>query len=219
MKMRREMKRIQATAVGLLVCAVGAFSAAPALAFSPPEVGRCKGVAAGKGKFSSSSCTIEKAGGSYEWTPGAVKAKFKTKGGLGTLETKSGTTVQCKTETSGGEFTGTKAVAGVVVKFNECSGAGFKCSTAGSKEGELVTKTLEGVIGVEKKGLTAKANKIAFDLFPAGKTGFFIEFACGTLTVKVKGSVLVPITTTNKMQLTLVLKYAATSGRQKPEGF
>jgi len=213
------MKRMRTMGVclgtALVICAVGAASASAAA----PEIGRCLKVAAKTGKFSSAACTTEKAGSSYEWTPGAVKNKFTTKGGLGILETKSGNTVSCKTETSGGEFTSTKTVGGVVVKFNECESAGFKCSTVGSAEGELVTKALEGKIGIQKKGAKATSNKIAFDLFPLGKTGLFIEFSCGPLPLKVQGSVLVPMTPTNKMTSALTLKFAASGGKQKPENF
>jgi hypothetical protein len=207
--------------MGLCLVAIfmmGTLAAASASA-AAPEIGRCVKTAAGAGKFTTAACTTEKAGGSFEWMPGAVKGKFTTKGGLGVLETKNGTTVSCKTETSGGEYTGPKTVGGVVVKFNECESGHFKCKTVGSAEGELVTKTLEGVIGVEKKGLKPSANKIAFDLFPAGKTGFFIEFGCGPLPVRVQGSVLVPLTPTNKMAMTITLKYTAKKGKQKPEKF
>jgi hypothetical protein len=214
------MKCMRITGLCLIAAFVMSALAAASASAAAPEIGRCVKTALGKGKFSSSTCTAEKAGGSFEWVPGAVKNKFTTtSGGLAILETKNGTTVICKKETSGGEYTGTKTVRGVVVKFNNCASAGFACSTVGSAEGELVTHTLEGVIGVEKKGLTAKANKIAFDLFPVGKTGFFIEFSCGPLPVQVKGSVLVPLTPTNKMEPKLTLKYVATKGVQKPTKF
>ena len=60
-----------------------------------------------------------------------------------------------------------------------------------------MTKTLEGVVGFINK----TALKTGFDLFPEGKTGLFIEFACLGLTVAVRGSVIVPITP-DKMVLT-----------------
>jgi hypothetical protein len=213
------MKRIRM----MWLCLVGALTigalAATSASAAAPEIGRCVKTAAGAGKFTSATCTTEKANGSFEWMPGAVKNKFTTAGGLAVLETKNGTTVNCKKETSGGEYTGPKTVGGVVVKFTECESGGFKCKTVGSGEGELVTKTLEGVIGIEKKGLTTKANKIAFDLFPNGKTGLFIEFGCGPLPVKVQGSVLVPLKPTNKMESKITLKYTAKKGKQKPEKF
>jgi len=103
----------------------------------------------------------EKAGGSYEWEPGAIKAKFVTTGGVGTLATAGGTTVVCKTEESGGEYNSTKTVTGVVVRFTSCEAAGFKCATSGAKEGEIVTNLLEGKVGYENKA----KKKLALDLF------------------------------------------------------
>jgi hypothetical protein len=77
-----------------------------------------------------------------------------------------------------------------------------------------VTKTLEGIVGIENKA----ERKTAFDLYPAGKTGLFIEFACGALTVAVRGSILVPISS-DKMVSSLKLKYKATKGKQQVEHF
>src|SRR5450432_3293618 len=112
------MKRLNTmglcTVAMLGICAVMVASAA---AFSPPEIGRCVKVTAGSGKFTSSSCIKEKAGGSFEWLPGAEKNKLHTTGGVGTLATLNGTTVVCKTQESGGEFNTPKTVAGVVVRF------------------------------------------------------------------------------------------------------
>ena len=205
------------------VCAMSAVAAANASA-AAPEIGRCKKVAKGSGKYSSATCTKLKAGGEYEWTAGAEKGKFTTKGGLAILEQKGGSAVACKTEASGGEYTGPKTIAGVVVTFTGCESGGIKCKTTGSSEGELVTKPLEGVIGIEKRAFVEgkevpKKNKIAFDLFPVGKTGLFIEFSCSTLTLEVQGSILVPLTPTNKMLSTLTLKYVSVQGVQKPTHF
>lgn len=205
---------------------VSAATSAGASAFAPPEIGRCVKVAAGAGKFASATCTKEKKAGSYEWLPGAEKKKFATTGGLGTLATVVGTTVTCKTEDSGGEFNSSKTVAGVVVRFTSCESAGFNCATAGAKEGEIVTNSLEGRIGIEKRAFVEGKevplkNKIAFDLFPtAADGGLYVTFNCGSsLHITVGGSVLVPIKAANKMLSTLELKYSAKGGHQKPEHF
>jgi hypothetical protein len=187
------------------LCVVAALATASAVAFSPPEIGRCVKVTVAKsGKFSSATCIKEKKGGSYEWLPGAgPAAKFKTTGGVGTLETVNGTTVTCKTEGSGGEFNSTKTVTGVV-------------GTAGAKEGEIVTNPLEGRIGFENKA----KKKIAFDLFPtAADGGLYVTFNCtGQLHITVGGSVLVNIES-DKMLTSLALKYSAKRGIQKPVKF
>ena len=201
---------------GVAVCALTAVTAASAAAFSPPEVGRCVKVAAGTGKFSSGTCIKEKAGGSYEWLPGAEKNKFKTTGGVGTLVTVGGTTVVCKTQESGGEFNSPKTVTGVTVRFTNCEATGFKCATAGAKEGEIVTNPLEGRLGVENK----LKKKLALDLFPTpADGGLYVTFNCGfSLHITVGGSVLVNVPS-DKMLTSMTLKYKATKGHQKPEHF
>jgi hypothetical protein len=196
----------------LSLLALGAMAATSASAFSPPEIGRCVKVAAGAGKFTSGTCIKEKAGGSYEWEPGAIKAKFVTTGGVGTLATAGGTTVVCKTEESGGEYNSTKTVTGVVVRFTSCEAAGFKCATSGAKEGEIVTNLLEGKVGYENKA----KKKLALDLFPKGG-GLYVTFNCGvSLHITVGGSVLVNVLS-DKMLTSMPLKYSAKHGLQKPE--
>jgi hypothetical protein len=211
------MKLLRLIAVCSVVTAVLGAGAASAFAFSPPEVGRCVKVAAGTGKFTSTTCVklapLTKPG-SYEWMPGAVKSKFKTTGGVGTLQTVSGIAVTCKTQESGGEFNSPKTVTGVVVRFTSCESAGFKCATVGAKEGEIATNPLEGKLGVENK----LKHKLALDLFPtAADAGLYVTFNCGgSLHITVGGSVLVNVLA-NKMVSALTLKYTAKLGHQKPE--
>jgi hypothetical protein len=209
----KELKAAGACLVALSLCAVMAASAS---AFSPPEIGRCVKVPAGTGKFTSGSCIKEKAGKSFEWLPGAEKAKFHTTGGVGTLSTVSGTTVTCKTQESGGEYNSPKTVTGVTVKFTGCESAGFHCTTAGSAVGEIVTNPLEGRIGFENKA----KKKIAFDLFPTpADEGLYVTFNCGaSLHITVGGSVLVNIKS-DKMLTTLTLKYSQKHGIQKVTHF
>ncbi len=207
----------------LLTGVVGVASASAAA----PEIGRCLKVAAKTGKFANSGCTKEKVNGSYEWLPYGVKVKFKTQGGVGALETANGTAVGCNTEESGGEFNSPKTVTGIVVRFTGCHSVGLVCSTAGAKEGEIVTNPLEGRLGIIKSEEVPKKNKIGLDLFPTVEDGgLYDTFNCGvSLHLTVGGSVLVPITQTNKMIgpgfaiKALTLKYAATKGKQKPENF
>lgn len=198
--------------VAALACAVGVSNSWAAA----PEVGRCVKVTAKTGKFSSSSCIKEKTGGSFEWSPGAVKTKFTSTGGIGKLETTNGTTVRCKTEASGGEFTSPKTVGNIVVAFTGCEAAAITCGTEGAKEGEIVTNPLEGRIGFENKA----KKKIALDLFPtAADGGLYVTFNCSTqLHITVAGSVLVPVTA-DKMLKAMTLKYTAKKAKQKPERF
>jgi hypothetical protein len=210
--------------VGVCIVAVCALSLAMVSTASAtaPEYGRClKATKVGKewtGNFSDSKCTkkvteAEKAKkGKYNWTPGVVK-KFQTsKGGKGTLEEVGKNAVGCESETSIGEYVGTKEVQGVVVKFKGCKSGPFTCTSEGHPAGELETNILAGRVVWENEA----KKTVAFELFPA-LTEQFIEFTCGvSLTVAVKGAILVPIKT-NKMSTTVPLKYKAKHGFQSPE--
>jgi hypothetical protein len=206
-------------------CALSIALAAGAQA-APPEYGRCiKGVKNAKkeytGNYSNSGCTkaVSEAErpkkGKYEWFPGVVK-KFQTStGGKGILEEVGKNAVGCKSESSTGEYSGTKEVKNVIVKFKECESGPFKCTSEGHAVGELETNPLEGRVVWENEAL----KKVAFDLYPAEGQTQFIEFTCGaSLTVAVKGSILVPIKT-NKMSETVSLKYKAKHGFQQPEAY
>lgn len=207
--------------VALLTLSVAIASSAWAAA---PEYGRC--LKAGKvglkytGEFENSACTKKSASktGKFEWHPGAVKTgqtTLNTTGG--TLETVSKLGVHCTSETSTGEYVGTKEVKNIIVKFKGCESASFTCTSPGHEVGELETNTLEGIVAFAKGGKAAL--KTVFDLFPAGKTGLFIEFACVSIAaVKVEGSILVPVPS-DKMLLEGELKYIAKAGHQKPEEY
>ena len=115
-------------------------------------------------------------------------------------------------EHSVGEYSGTKEVKNLVVTFQECESVGFVCTSPGHSAGELVTNALEGTVVWESKA----KHKTALDLYPAGGAEKFIEFKCGaTLTVAVRGSILAPVKS-DKMSLTVPLKYKAKRGVQSP---
>jgi hypothetical protein len=192
----------------------------------PPEYGRCVKLAKGvKGKYATATCTspatAEKF--AFEWEPGpGPKAKFTTSIKaltVATLETVTKKLIVCTGQTSTGEYTGRKTVGNVVITFTGCEMGGSKCTGAGAEEGEVVTNTLEGVLGIEKTSTEGPVkNKIAQDLFPVAEEGPLMEFSCGPTPVSVRGSVLDPVKS-NKMLSTATLKYAATAGKQKPEKF
>jgi hypothetical protein len=222
------MKRIRITGVYLVLaavvsCAVGASGASAAA----PEYGRClKAEKNAKkeynGSFSDSKCTKEvpvserAKKGKYVWLPGAANHKFTTSGGVGVLTTIHGSQVECKTESSTGEFKvgNNKEEQGVVVTFTGCKAVGQPCTSPKMKSGELVTNELEGIVGWENKA----SKKTDLELYPAKSVAshFFIEFECTGFLVKVRGKVLVPIKN-DKMTETETLKFIATKGRQKPE--
>ena len=188
--------------------------------YVPPEFGRCVSVAAGSGKYSSSSCTAPGGKDAYEWEHGVGKTHFSTKlaAGAVTLATTAGTNVTCTDETGSGEYFGLKTVGATVLRLTGCAELGQKCASSGAGAGEVASRELEGELGVEKLGATSAKNKIALDLFPAGRTGPVAEMTCGSTTVALRGSVIVPLKA-NKMQVTQALKFKASKGKQKPERF
>jgi hypothetical protein len=106
----------------------------------------------------------------------------------------------------------------VIVTLTGCTQGAEKCTSAGRSPGEIVTSLLEGVLGWEAK----VKNKVALDLLPVGyepgQAGPFMKFSCGSTSVLVQGSVIVPIKA-NKMSSTATLKFKASKGKQKPESF
>jgi YVTN family beta-propeller protein len=198
-----------------------------------PEFGRCVKVASEKvgtktvyhGGFTAAACLLKSATrtGPYEWEAGVLKAHFTTKIKeltKATFETVKGPKVTCAGETSTGEYTGLKTVAGVVLTLTGCElvSTKSKCASAGGATGEVASGPLEGLLGVVTLGETAAKNKLGLDLFPVGKAGPLMEFSCAGTTVSVQGSVIVAVTA-DKMLLTATVKALAKKGLQKPENF
>jgi hypothetical protein len=95
------------------------------------------------------------------------------------------------------------------------------CTTPGRPGGEIQTRTLEGVLGIERT--TVKEGKetryVGVDLFPVGKTGVFMEYVCGaTAPTTLSGSVIGPVPG-NKMFSTGTFKHTGPVGKQQPESF
>jgi hypothetical protein len=215
------MKRAVLASLGLILAGVVMMASLIGNAYaSAPEYGRCLKVAKPyNGGFTNSGCTTksETKTGKYEWYPGAVKAKQTSSGGPGTLEEVGKYAVDCSSEASTGEYTGTKEGKNIVVKFKGCKVVPYVCTSPGHEKGELETVPLEGRAVWENE----KEHKTALDLYPSKGHETFIEFTCGEhaeVTVKVKGSVLVPIKA-DKMAATFSLKFKSKGGFQAPEEY
>jgi hypothetical protein len=192
----------------------------------PPDFGRCVKVPGG-GEFTTAGCQVESATatGNYEWTPGVVNGGFTTSIKPATtvkLETSiSREKVTCTGESSAGEITGAHTVGNLTITLTGCESLGGKCTTAGLTEGELQTASLEGVLGIER--ITERLGKetvhAALDLYPAGGSGAFLEYTCGTSGLSIiDGSVMAPVLS-GKTLKTTSFKLAASAGKQKPEAF
>jgi len=106
----------------------------------------------------------------------------------------------------------------VVLKLTGCALAGAKCSSAAAPAGEIVSRSLEGALGVEQLGASESKDKLGLDLVPTGGAGAVMEFSCGSTAVAVRGSVIVPLEA-NKMATSSALEFKASKGKQKPESF
>ena len=185
-----------------------------------PDVGRCTEVAPGTGRFANVGCTKLGAGRHYEWHSGVSGLPFTVKrsAGVATFRTVDGASVTCQDATGAGEYEGPNALGGVIFKFTGCEHGGAKCTSTLAGEGEIATNLLHGALGVVALGKTSATNKIGLELSPAGKAGAVMEFSCAITAVTLRGAVVVPIVA-NKMLTTTTLKYLASKGKQRPEGF
>jgi hypothetical protein len=232
------MRRIRIAGLCLVAVFVMGAVFAGAASAANPEYGRCiKEGAKEVTKYDSSKCTklasedpgteaekIKK--GSYVWhagpgpKPGFTAALKPTT--IATLETKAGTKVTCKGLSSTGSYTGLKTVTITKTDFTSCESGGIKCNSSGAPEGTIKVKELEGELGVDTKGSPSTKDKIGNVLWPKGGTATsgaeFVAFACGGLTVKVKNSVISPVTS-NAMKLSATVKFTASKGVQKPTKF
>ncbi len=144
------------------------------------------------------------------------------------LETKSGSTVTCSGVTSEGEYTGTKTVGDLKTAFTGCTTESFlgalKCQSEGAAEGEIVTATLNGRLGIATSE-EGKIVKVGLDLSPAEGEDV-AKFSCPYSLGEFKGSVSVVVTgsvihyvKTNTMVSSETETFTQTKGKQKPEAF
>lgn len=193
-----------------------------------PEFGVCD-TTGDKAGFEFSSLTKECDGfetktARAQWFPvgGAVnlleKAHFTTAGSSLTLESEGKQQITCASESSGGEYSGAKALSGIVLKLTGCRlNASESCQSAGAAAGEVLSDELAGTLGVVQVSASPTKTKLGLALGPAsGET--FAELSCGADAVVIRGSAAAPLKT-DKMLTQQMLKFKATKGTQKPAGF
>jgi hypothetical protein len=143
-----------------------------------------------------------------------VSVKFTS--GAGTLEAEGGHTVSCKHDSGAGTIENAKTIAKAVIKFTGCTTniiGEDECKTAGKAKGEIVTNTLAAKLVFDNKEKTSVALLAANEKGPAE---LYAEFEClGLETIKVKGSVLLLVTTLNTS--TNLIKTSAKQTGGKPE--
>ena len=136
---------------------------------------------------------------------------FEGSGGAGTLETVSGSTVTCQTNSNtGGEIVDEDTTEGSIVKFNGCKALGlFTCTSAGQSSGTIVTNEVEGELVYTGEG----KDEASMLLKPEGSE-VFAEFQCFTVSATVTGSVLGNITPVNEFATESTLAFTQSEGIQ-----
>jgi hypothetical protein len=215
--------------VWLLVTAAAAVMAlaTPSAFAEAPEYGRCVKLAKNlekkyEGKYVNKGCTTaatpaeetEGTKNKYEWHPGAVKVHQTSTGGKAVLQEVGKFAVGCESESSTGDYVGTKEATHLFVTFKGCKVTPFICTSPGHPAGELETKELEG----RAVWLNKAKHEAGIELYPAKGEEKFIAFNCGALTVEVRGAILVPIKA-NKMASKFTLKYKQKNGLQEVRFF
>ena len=138
-----------------------------------------------RGQYATAKCRSVGGVTKYGWTPPfgqnpLVKSHFTTTltSGATTLESVKGSKVTCAAETGSGNYTGPKTVGGMVLTFTGCERSGEKCTSGVASEKSHRTRS-KACWASRSSARAASKNKIGLDLFPVGKTGVLMEFACG----------------------------------------
>jgi len=193
-----------------------------------PEIGRCTAAApvteggqtVYQGAYTDNKCTKvapEHAGG-YEWSAGPA-AKEAVSGSFGAvkLEAADKVAVKCTAGTATGTVDDSKQISEVLT-FTGCeiSSTNASCQSATDPAGEIRTVTLAGEVGVIKAG---SKPSVGLDLAPTNGARVLAQFSCAGQAVSLSGSVIAPISSTDKPSLSFKLAYKGKKGTQSPEGF
>lgn len=197
-----------------------------------PDLGRCLKVeptAEGKrlvyhGVYTNATCTAEseEKAGRYEWSPGpGANAAFTGEGRALTLETTGKQSVTCSASSVAGQYTGPKSSTASLT-LTGCQigpkGKGVACQSSGAGAGEIRSATLNGNLDFIKENEEPATPIVGVGLKPAAGTPV-LGFACAGKAASVDGSLVVPVTTLDRMSASFKLKASASGGVQSPESF
>jgi hypothetical protein len=134
-----------------------------------------------------------------EFSPGTLNI-FTGEGSTSTLETSSGTIVECLTSLSIGEITGPKTVGNLVVTFHNCNGEKGGCSLksdSGPNASLIIINKMDGELGSVKP--TEAASGVGLLILPTAGTVFVtLEGSCLPLSpTPVDGSIVAEVTPVN----------------------
>lgn len=135
-----------------------------------------------------------------------VKNKFKGESGKGTLEATNGSKITCTKTKFTGKTTNTKE-GEAATTFTGCESKGFKCNTEGSGTGEI------------------KTSLTLFIALSGGHWVFFLSIltspivlhCTGLQELKVRGGIVIPVTSPEEEKLTKVITINAKQTKGKQE--
>lgn len=205
--MKRAITR--STMLGLCLVAAAAMAAVAATsasAMAGPEWGVCYAQAGGL--YANANCTeaAKKGTGTYEWRKGAeiIHKNFAGEGGASVLsgdyeicqpsemvrkphcnagetEEAAPLSVECESEASHGEASGSNGVANELAVFRGCRAEGsLPCSNTGT-EGEIQVNALKGALG----SINKSKDEVGVLLEPVAKKSKIASFACSGLGIVV----------------------------------
>ncbi len=167
----------------------------------------------------------------HHWTPKECEETLAMHGGRGedeepvTLETTTGSVVECEELYAKGEYSGTSEIANLKTTFIGCTSNTalgiLSCESAGASMGEIKPSTLDGKLGILVKESLPQFDTVGIELYAA--SGNVAEFECGPTVfgyfdTVVTGSVIHEVKA-NKMVLEENEKFVQKNGYQHPENF
>jgi hypothetical protein len=161
------------------------------------------------GLYADSDCTTKASKhGHFEKSAGA---SFTGEGGRVELSTAAGT-IECKTNTSTGEITGTQTSLQRFV-FTPCETQGERCQSSGEPEGQINTTELIGT-------LVAAGGTEVDTRFEPNEGGTVVEFDCtGIAFVRVSGQISAEIEPSDEMTTTTTETFREQIGQDWSDEF
>jgi phospholipase C len=198
-----------------------------------PEGGACQlapveAANARHGRYTTPACTTKSSteSGEYEWTPTLTNVGFTSTNAGASLETVGGARITCTAGAGRGQYTGPKTQT-VSFSFSGCTNAALaSCQSAGAESGEIALNALVGELGFIRDQLTEGKVQVTVGVaFKPEQQPYAASFECGGTigqpgaAALIKGAVIAPLTPLEKMSTSGALKFAASSGLQRPKSF
>jgi flagellar hook assembly protein FlgD len=186
-----------------------------------PELGRCAAAQSEKegkktvshGGYTDSKCTKASSSrtGKYEWTAGPGSSPtFTASGGKINLETVGRRLLSCTASSGSGTLAGGRSLS-MALTLSGCELAKQYCQSEGASSGQIKFSAT-GELGFITGGA-----KPTVGLALTASSGNLFEATCGSSTVSLKGTVISPVASVDKINSSLSLKLKASRGKQTPQ--